>query len=233
MFLSVGLFAAPPAALAQEGTASTEPSFSVSSRQTYAPSQQPKIWISFRQVDHLDFRVYRVKDPIQFFSKLKDAHSFGSEKAELAREKTWLERFHEWKRDLRASIRDFFRSQLRFETRWQYHSSRVQQRKLQRIPLDVTSYAQVPLLNRQQLALGWRELVPKTRDSEYQEIPVDVHDKGLYLVEVAYRELRAYTLLMVTDLALVSKTAPGQVLLFVAAPRLRHAGGGRYRRRLQ
>jgi len=215
LFLLVGLFAAPPAATAQEETASTEPSFSVSSRQTYAPSQQPKIWISFRQVDHLDFRVYRVKDPIQFFSKLKDAHSFGSEKAELAREKTWLERFHEWKRDWRASIRDFFRSQLRFETRWQYHSARVQERRRQRIPLDVTSYAQVPLLNRQQLALGWRELLPKTRGSEYQEIPVDVHDKGLYLVEVAYHELRAYTLLMVTDLALVSKTAPGQVLLFV------------------
>jgi hypothetical protein len=122
LFLFVGLFAAPPAALAQEGTPSKEPSFSVSSRQTYAPSQQPKIWISFRQVDHLDFRVYRIKDPIQFFSKLKDAHSFGSEKAELAREKTWLERFHEWKRGLRVSIRDFFRSQLRFETRWQYHS---------------------------------------------------------------------------------------------------------------
>ncbi len=214
--LLMGLFAVPLAALAQEGTTSTEPSFSVSSRQTYAPSQQPKIWISFRQVDHLDFRVYRVKDPIQFFSKLKDAHSFGSEKAELAREKTWLERFHEWKRDFRADIRDFFRSQLRFETRWQYHSSRVQQRKLQRIPLDVTSYAQVPLLNRQQLVLGWRELLPKTRDSEYQEIPVDIVDKGLFLVEVASSGLRAYTLLMVTDLALVSKTAPGQVLLFVA-----------------
>ena len=42
--------------------------------------------------------VYRVKDPAKFFSKLKDAHSFGSEKQELAREKTWLERFHEWKR---------------------------------------------------------------------------------------------------------------------------------------
>ncbi|MFZ0960471.1 MAG: MG2 domain-containing protein [Terriglobia bacterium] len=211
--LFVALFAATPAALAQQET--REPSFSVSSRQTYAPSQQPKVWISFREVDHLDFRVYRVNDPIQFFSKLKDAHSFGSEKAELAREKSWLERFHEWKRDWRADIRDFFRSQLRFETRWQYHSARVQKRKLQRIPLDVASYAQVPVLNRQQLVLGWRELVPKTRDSEYQEIPVDLHDKGLYLVEVANNGLRAYTLLMVTDLALVSKTAPGQVLLFV------------------
>ena len=216
LLMLVGLFSAAPAAVAQDTTVSTEPSFSVSSRQTYAPSQQPKIWLSFRQVDHLDFRVYRVKDPIQFFSKLKDAHSFGSEKAELAQEKTWLERFHEWKRDLRADIREFFRSQLRFETRYQFHSSRVQKQKLQRIPLDVTSYAQMPLLNREQLALGWREVLPKTRDSEYQEIPVDVHVKGLYLVEVAYHDLRAYTLIMVTDLALVSKTAPGQVLLFVA-----------------
>ena len=68
-------------------------------------------------------------------------------------------------------------------------------------------------------------MLPKTRDTEYQEIPVDLHDKGLYLIEVAYHELRAYTLLMVTDLALVSKTAPGQVLLFVVAV-IRHAGGG-------
>jgi hypothetical protein len=215
-FLFVSLFTATPVALGQERTAPAEPSFSVSSRQTYAPSQQPKIWISFRQVDHLDFRVYRINDPIQFFSKLKDAHSFGSEKTELAREKTWLERFHEWKRDLRMSIREFFRSQLRFETRFQFHSARVQEQKVRRIPLDVTAYAQVPLLNRQQLVLGWRELLPRTRDTEYQEIPVDLLDKGLYLLEVANNGLRAYTLVMVTDLALVSKTAPGQVVLFVA-----------------
>ena len=216
VFLSIGMLVLSLSAFGQQAMPSKEPAFSVSSRQTYSPSQEPKVWISFRQVDRLDFRVYHVNDPVQFFAKLKDAHSFGSEKAELAREKTWLERFHEWKRDLRASIRDFFRSQLSFQTRWQYHSARVQQRKLQRIPLDVTSYAQVPLLNRQQLVMGWGELLPKTRGTEYQEIPVDLHEKGLYLVEVAYRELRAYTLLMVTDLALVSKTAPGQVLLFVA-----------------
>ena len=207
---------AAQAPLSAQEVESSEPSFSVSSHQTYSPSQQPKVLVQFRQVDHLDFRVYRVKDPVQFFAKLRDAHAFGSEKAELAREKTWLERFHEWKRDLRLRIRDFFRQQLRYETRWGYHEVRVREQKLKRIPLDVTSYAQVPLLNRQQLVLGWRELLPKTRGSEYQEIPVDLHQKGLFLVEVAHQELRAYTLLMVTDLALVSKTAPGQVLLYVA-----------------
>jgi alpha-2-macroglobulin len=82
----------------QGNTDSSESFFAVSSRQTYSPSQQPRVSIEFRQIDHLDFRVYRVKDPIQFFSKLRDAHSFGSEKQELAREKTWLEEFHDWKR---------------------------------------------------------------------------------------------------------------------------------------
>ncbi len=206
----------PAGALAQEEPVSTEPSFSVSSRQTYAPSQQPQVWISFRQVDRLDFRIYRVKDPMEFFSRLKDPHSFGSEKGELAREKTWLEIFHEWKRDLRGRIRDYFRAQVSYETRVRYHSLSVQAQKQQRLPLDIASYAQVPLLNSQQLALGWREVLPKTRGTEYREIPVDLHDKGTYLVEVAHRELRAYTLLMITDLALVSKTSPGQVLLYVA-----------------
>jgi len=196
---------------------STEPFFAVSSRQTYSPSQHPTVSVEFRQVDHLDFRVYRVKDPLQFFSKLRDAHSFGSEKQELARERTWLERFHDWKRDLRLSIRDFFRQQLRYETRYRQHEAAVRKREKQRrIPLDVAAYAQVPLLNHEQLVVAWRELLPKTRGSEREEIPVDLHQKGLFLVELANGGLRAYTLLMVTELALVSKNSRGQILLFLA-----------------
>ncbi len=208
--------AAPSPAHAQEEPQSTEPFFSVSSHQTYSPSKPPSIGLQFRQVDRLDFRVYRVKDPVKFFGKLKDAHSFGSEKQELAREKIWLERFHEWKRGLRSSIRDYFRYQLSWDTRARIRAGQAAAPVQLRIPLDVTSYAQVPLLNREQLVLSWRELLPRTRDTEYRSVPVELKQKGLFLVEAAHRELRAYTLVMVTDLALVSKTAPGQILLYVA-----------------
>jgi uncharacterized protein YfaS (alpha-2-macroglobulin family) len=214
--LALAWLAAPVTAPAQEEPQSTEPFFSASSRQTYSPSQQPSVSIEFRQVDHLDFRIYRVNDPIQFFAKLREAHSFGSMKQELAREKTWLERFHEWKRDLRYSIREFFRGQVSYQTRFRYHEARAREQKVKRVPLDVTAYAQVPLLNRQQLVRSWRELLPRTRGTEWQEIPVDLHDKGLFLVEITNGSLRAYTLVMITDLALVSKSAPGQILLFVA-----------------
>ncbi|MEJ2010122.1 MAG: hypothetical protein P8Z30_18530, partial [Acidobacteriota bacterium] len=196
---------------------SKEPFFAVSATRTYSPSQQPKVSIEFREVDHLDFRIYRVKDPIKFFSRLRDAHFFGSEKQELARKKTWLERFHDWKRNLRLRIRNFFRFQLRYETRYRHHKAVVRKReKRRRIPLDITAYAQVPLLNREQLVVAWRELLPKTRGSEHQQIPVNLHRKGLYLVEVANGSLRAYTLLMITNLAMVSKNAPGQMLLYVS-----------------
>jgi alpha-2-macroglobulin len=217
LFLLLSLLVAPQTARGQDYVdqpQSTEPFFSVSSRQTYAPKQKPSISIEFRQVDHLDFRIYRVNDPVQFFAKLKDAHSFGSIKEELTREKTWLERLHDWKRGWQETIREFLRSQISWETRIQRHSAQTA-KKVSRIPLDITSYAQVPLLNRQQLVVSWRELLPRTRDTEWQDIPVDLHTNGLYLVEVTNAGLRAYTLLMITDLALVSKSAPGQILLFV------------------
>jgi uncharacterized protein YfaS (alpha-2-macroglobulin family) len=199
-----------------QGAKSNEPFFTVSTTRTYSPSQQPKVSITFRQVDHLDFRIYRVKDPIRFFSRLRDAHSFGGEKEKLARRKTLLERFHEWKRNLRLRIRNFFRFQLQYKTRSQHHAAVVHKRELRRrIPLDIAAYAQVPLLNREQLVLAWRELLPKTRGSEYQELPVNLHQKGLFLVEVTDGSLRAYTLLMITNLAMVSKNAPGQMLLYV------------------
>src|SRR3990172_3056558 len=74
----LAFIAAASLARAQEEPQSTEPFFAVSSDQTYSPSKQPRIGLQFRQVDRLDFRVYRVKDPAKFFGKLKDAHSFGS-----------------------------------------------------------------------------------------------------------------------------------------------------------
>ena len=126
LLLLWGLLSLLPLAHAQEPV-STEPFFSVSSRQTYAPSQQPRVSVDFRQVDHLDFRIYRVKDPLLFFAKLRDAHSFGSEKQELARENTCLEKLHDWKRNLRLDIRDFFRRQVSYETRARRQEARFHQ----------------------------------------------------------------------------------------------------------
>src|SRR5205823_2104423 len=54
---------------AQDGT---QPYFSLSSSKTFAPGEKATISMWSQNVDTLEFRVYRVKDPILFFQKLED-----------------------------------------------------------------------------------------------------------------------------------------------------------------
>ena len=43
--------------------------FALFSRQTYSTKDRPKFLLSYRNIDRLDFRVYRVDKPAEFFSK--------------------------------------------------------------------------------------------------------------------------------------------------------------------
>src|SRR5271170_7802339 len=103
----------PVPALADE----PQPFFSLASDRTYAPGEKPHVQVWGRGVSALEFRVYRVKDPIRFFEQLRDAHEFGGKAPELPHESSRLERFHDWKGEWRASIRDFFRAQYSAESR--------------------------------------------------------------------------------------------------------------------
>jgi len=51
--------------------------FSLNSSRTYAPGQKVSIDMWAQNVDTLEFRVYRVNDPVKFFAQLGDAHQFG------------------------------------------------------------------------------------------------------------------------------------------------------------
>jgi len=80
----------------------------------------------------------------------------------------------------------------------------------------VNTFAQVPLLNAAQLVTSWREILPPVRDSEYRRLPIDVSSPGIYVVEAVSAPLKAYTVVVVSDIGLVVKTAPGQLLVFAA-----------------
>ena len=56
-----------------------KPAFSVSTSRLFHTRERPSFDLLFRQVDHLDFRVYRVNDSFAFFEALRDPHQLGSE----------------------------------------------------------------------------------------------------------------------------------------------------------
>lgn len=81
---------------------------------------------------------------------------------------------------------------------------------------QVNTFAQVPLLNPSQLVTSWREILPPMRDPDVRRIPLDLKAPGVYVVEAVSAPHRAYTVVIVSDVGLVSKAAPGQVLLYAA-----------------
>jgi uncharacterized protein YfaS (alpha-2-macroglobulin family) len=211
-FLAVLVCAVPAAS--QSGSVS----FNLSTSKTFAPGEQPTIHLYTHNVDALEFRVYRVNDPVKFMENLRELHSFGPEagllKHEQIDERTWLEKFHDWKHDLWESIRTFFRNQFSYDAR---NSMRAKQSSLQRRSRIVSEaeFAQIPILNQSQLVARWRQLVPATYISDANDLAVPKLNSGLYLLEATDGRYKAYTLLMVTEMALVTRTTSGNVVAYV------------------
>jgi uncharacterized protein YfaS (alpha-2-macroglobulin family) len=209
------LFASPPA-LAQETDAENRPAFSLSTSEVFTTKDAPSFYLTFRRVPHLDFRVYKVRDPFTFFSNLRDPHQLGSDDADVQQERTWIEKLADWKRGQRQSVTRFARAQVSQPYREARRAATDQEVVAQRVVLNANTFAQVPLLNPDQVVTTWRELLPNHRDAEVRRVPVDLRQPGIYVVEAVNDLLRAYTLIMVSDVGLVTKTSPGQMLFFAA-----------------
>ena len=201
------LFAVAAAALCQR---EDEPYFSLMSQHTYPSNGKPAVSLSAWNVDGLDFRVYRVNDPLQFFRQIEDPHQFGGRAPEPAREMTPIERFHEWKRELRAHIRRSLR--LQFTESPSAHFESAAAKASTPGSAKGTHYAEAPLLNPQQLVLSFHEPVRSQSRWDRQTVAVPVTNKGVYLVEAVNKQLRAYTILIVSDITLVTKTGKGKLV---------------------
>lgn len=68
-----------PQLVAQEQQ-EVQPYFSLTSERTYLPGDKVEIAVYSHNVSELQFRVYRVNDPVKFFSQLQEMHGFGGKR---------------------------------------------------------------------------------------------------------------------------------------------------------
>lgn len=199
-------------------------SFNLSTNKTFSPDEKPSIHLYTHDVDELEFRVYRVNDPEKFLTGLQDLHTFENGAAwapkEQIDERTWLERFHDWKHHLWFLVRQFFRRQFSMETRDAFRTKQASIAKRSRI-VGVAQFAQIPLLNDKQLVARWRQEMPPTFVSDSQDLPIDPLPSGVYLIEATDGHYKAYTVLMVSRMALITRTSAGSVLAYCVD---RHSG---------
>jgi uncharacterized protein YfaS (alpha-2-macroglobulin family) len=195
-----------------------EPYFSLSSNRTFGVGGRPSVSLNAWNVAALEFRVYRVNDPVQFFQQLESAHEFGGRVPRPPHERTLLENIHAWKHVLRTSIRRGLRGQFTESPSAHLEKTFAGEPKpaAPAPPGGGTRYAEAPVLNSQQLVLTFQH-TPKSHNRwDSQSVDVGVKDRGVYLVEAVRGELRAYTVLMVSDLVMVTKTGNGRIINFLA-----------------
>src|SRR5215213_6050343 len=209
----------------EDTTAETKPFFSLSTNRTYATTDNARLWLDHRGVESLDFRVYRVNDPQKFFSQLSNPHQMGEDEQEevapnVSRKPSLLERVRAVKVWAYSGIRNYFRDHLKQNTRVTFNHKFRAGEKARRVPLNVADYVRVPLLNPSQLVTSWREpLPPLANYYDRRMIPLGKREPGVYLVEAVGGDLRAYTVVVVTDLAMVEKASPNGELLVYAVDR--------------
>jgi alpha-2-macroglobulin len=202
--------------------ASTKPYFSLTTNRSYSPNETSRLWASYQNIEYLDFRVYRIKDPSKFFKELENPHEMGEkEKGEIAQgygaSPSLLERTHRFKTSLFATVKDYVRTHLMKEHRETFNQHFRPEPPAERTPLNVADYARVPLLNPDQKVKDWREKLPAL-ENEYnsRSIPLGKMDPGVYLIEGVNEGMRAYSLAIVTNLTMIEKTnRHGQVMVYI------------------
>ena len=206
---------APPLSL-------TKPYFSLTTNRSYSPSETTRLWASYQNIDYLDFRLYRIKDPSKFFKQLENPHEMGEKEKEAISQGygtrlSLLERTHRFKTSLFGAVKNYVRTHLKRTHRESFNQKFRKEPPAERTPLNIADYARVPLLNPDQKVKDWREKLPAL-ENEYDSrmIPLGKMESGVYLIEAVNEGMRAYSIAIVTELTMIEKTnRHGQVMVFI------------------
>jgi alpha-2-macroglobulin len=203
------------------------PRFMLSTNRAYGSDEVARVWLRYQDISALNFRVYQVNDPMEFFRRLPDLHRMGGEEFEemervikkAERSFSFLALLHEFRAVVYKRVRRYVRSQLRRHSRTVFNDK---YRAGDQLPIDKADYARMPSLESNDLTLrgSWRQTLPPQSGFDSQTIPFGKREPGVYLIEAVHlgnpSELRAYAVSVVTDMTMISKTAPGEMLVYLA-----------------
>ena len=211
----------------QDGSAApvSSTSFQISVNQAMRPGETVQVQLNGSNVHQLQFRLYRVKDPLALFSQLQETNSFGADFKPPKQPKTFLEKFNAFRRSLRAELLDLVRLQFTPEHRAAIRVSRLQgeqkilaQQRLNQIrkSRQITGdfYANVPLVNPQRLLAVWQYNAPKSKEPWMSDtIPVKLDQAGVYLLEATDAKRQAQVIMFASRMVLLARGEHGKLEL--------------------
>ena len=207
--LVAAIIAAPNLAWAQ--------SFFISTEKIVAPGQPAEIKLEARNIDALELRLYRVEDPARYFDKMADLHR---PKEDV--QKPRPPQLQALSRGLQLGL-DQLRSALR-----RPFTQRAKDALRELAPAAVETAdrgarsapvrKKVPLLEAHLLVDAWTESLPPREGWYYGRLTVPAHKPGVYVVEAVHDTRVAHTVLIVSEIALITKQSADALLVWTVDP---------------
>ena len=198
--------------------------FQLQVNQSVRPGETVPVQLTGMGFKQLQFRLYRVHDPVAFFSQLDEPGSFGDWYKPQRQPRTPLEKFNSWRRRIRSELFDLIRLQFTPEHRAAIRASRLEgaQKALAEARLraiqqskQITgdTYANIPLVNPQRVVRVWHYDAPpgKMNAWEPHEIPVKLDESGVYLLEATDAHRQAQVILFASPMVLVARGEHGKL----------------------
>ncbi len=193
-----------------------EPYFSLNSNEIFASGSQPYFNLTASHVPSLEIRVYRIHDPAAFFTSQKDLHSPIAENSPQYK-KTVLTARESTSGFLKV-LHKRYRTVFRMLTKQSTRENLVSAYDISKQKTFVMA-ASFPVLKEHTLIKSFVYKTKKKKQNDdyynYEKVSLPVKVKGVYLIEGIYKNLVAYTAVLVSDIRFIAKETASQQLVFV------------------
>lgn len=189
--------------------------FRINSSDIFAPGgDRPYVNLSATDVDTVELRVYRLRDPMAFFKDQSDFHHPNPNK--VGKRVSAADIVHEFD----TTAVDGYRKIMQGLTTSEARETAVADFKISFDEPKPKTKKTFPLLSRAKgyelAAIIKHQVNARTsQDNDYERIDLPVLNRGTYLVEAVGADMSAYAVVFVTDLRFLDKSGQKTKMLFI------------------
>ena len=176
----------------------------------------PTVKLEAQHAEYADIRIYRLRDPKAYVAALSDPHRPVTDNT--PRRKNAVDLL--WNAYRRTADRMYTGFRVAIAPPARKGSKAVLDEARQRLEAGLakhgTEQPMLPPLAGFELVKAWREDLGATGQWVYRDLPIGEREPGAYLVEAIWKKEAAHAVVVVGNLALLTKQGPGQLVAYAA-----------------
>jgi hypothetical protein len=186
--------------------------FSLETPKIYSPGEKVIVNLSLQEVEgSIFFRAYKIEKPLNFFQRQADPHS--PQQLLSVREANTIDILRSSRSRLLRDQRQVFRDNMSAQTRTTVKNTLG----LETFAVGARANRLLSVLKDYPLLLTWEVTEFKNpQQYSYRDVEVDLKEPGSYLIEAFNEKLMAHTVVVISDLGMITKSSPDGMLIFVS-----------------